>query len=319
MRVFVSSGPEIVLPDGHPFPVTKYARLESRIRTEAGPLGITITAAPPADDEDLLRVHGREYLEHVSRGTLPDRAMRRIGLPWSPQLVARACASVGATCAAAEAAFVDGVAATLGGGTHHAAADAGSGYCVFNDVVVAIRRLQATDPGLRVIVIDADVHQGDGTAALTADDRRVFTYSIHGAKNFPARKVPGSVDIALPDGTDDATYLRALIESLDPALDDARADLAFYLAGADPFHRDRWGRFALTKKGLARRDRFVLEACRRRGLPTTITMAGGYAPRIDDIVDIHAATIRIAVDLSRHWVAPDKQRHTPGGTASDSG
>jgi acetoin utilization deacetylase AcuC-like enzyme len=143
MRVFVSSGPEIVLPDGHPFPLAKYARLEARIRREAKRLGITVTAAPPADDQDLVRVHDRDYVEQVSRGTLPDRAMRRIGLPWSPQLVARARASVGATCAAAAAALEDGITATLGGGTHHATADAGAGYCVFNDVVVAIRRLQA--------------------------------------------------------------------------------------------------------------------------------------------------------------------------------
>jgi acetoin utilization deacetylase AcuC-like enzyme len=301
MRVFISDGTELPLPPGHPFPLAKYARLRARVAAEVAGDGVTMITARPATDEELALVHDADYLRMVTEGSLPAAAVRRIGLPWSPELVARARGSVGATTAAAAAALGDGVAMTLGGGTHHAAHASGAGFCVFNDVVVAIRVLQRDGRIRRVLVIDCDVHQGDGTAVLTADDPSVFTLSLHGARNFPARKQVSSLDVALPDGTGDTEYLEQLAPNLERALSSSRADLAVYVAGADPFYDDRWGRLGLTKAGLAERDRLVLESCRRGGLPTAVAMGGGYARSIDDIVDIHLATVRIAAEVASTW------------------
>jgi acetoin utilization deacetylase AcuC-like enzyme len=303
VRVLVSDGTELPLPPEHPFPVAKYARLRERVAGELVGNGVELVEARPATDDELVLVHDPEYLRMVEEGSLPASATRRIGLPWSPELVARARGSVGATVAAAAAALADGVAVTLGGGTHHASRAAGAGFCVFNDVMVAIRVLQRDGRVRRVLVVDCDVHQGDGTAVLSAGDPSVFTFSIHGARNFPARKQVSSLDVALPDGTGDDGYLAALVPNLERSLAASRADLAFYLAGADPYRDDRWGRLGLSKAGLAERDRLVLEACRRHGLPTAVTMAGGYARSIDDIVDIHLATVRIAAELSPWWHA----------------
>jgi acetoin utilization deacetylase AcuC-like enzyme len=301
VRVFVSDGTELPLPPDHPFPLAKYARLRERVATELTSNGIKMISAPPAPDTDLALVHDCDYLTMVIEGSLPRAAARRIGLPWSEELVERARGAVGATTAAARTALADGVAVTLGGGTHHASRAAGAGFCVFNDVMVAIRVLQRDGQVCRALVIDCDVHQGDGTAELSAGDRSVFTFSIHGAKNFPARKQVSSLDVALPDGTGDADYLAALAPNLERALAASRADIVIYLAGADPYHDDRWGRLGLTMEGLARRDRTVLSACRRLALPTAVTMAGGYARSIDDIVAIHLATVTIAAELAPEW------------------
>lgn len=303
VRVFVSDGTELPLPPDHPFPLAKYARLRERVSRELVGNGIEMVSAPPASDHDLALVHDEEYIRMVTEGSLPRSAVRRIGLPWSKELVARARGAVGATTAAAAAALADGVSVTLGGGTHHASSSTGAGFCVFNDVMVAIRSLQRAERIRRALVIDCDVHQGDGTAALSAGDPTVFTFSIHGAKNFPARKRVSSLDVELPDGTGDADYLAALGPNLKRALSASRADMALYLAGADPYHDDRWGRLGLTKAGLAERDRLVLSACRDRQLPTAVTMAGGYARSIDDIVAIHLATVRIAAELAPAWRA----------------
>lgn len=293
MKVFYSDHIAYPLPPGHRFPATKYGLLRQRVTGELVP-PCELRPSEAATDAELLRVHDAAYTDKVASGTLSEREVRRIGLPWSPELVERARCAVGATLAACRAALEDGIAASLTGGTHHAHPDFGAGYCVFNDVAVASRALQAEGRARRVLVIDCDVHQGDGTAAIFAGDSSVFTFSIHGAKNFPLRKQRSDLDIELPDRTGDADYLDALEVGLERSLALAVADLAIYLAGADPFEGDTLGRLALTKAGLAGRDRLVFDACRRAGLPVAVVMGGGYAKNIQDTVEIQLETVRIA-------------------------
>jgi acetoin utilization deacetylase AcuC-like enzyme len=225
--------------------------------------------------------------------------MRRIGFPWSPMMVERSRRSSGGTIMALRAALSgERVAVNLAGGTHHAAFDRGGGYCVFNDSVVAARHVQQAGLARRLLIVDLDVHQGNGSAELCAGDSSIFTFSMHAEKNYPALKPPSDLDVALPAGTGDAGYLDALARHLPLALERAGADAVLYLAGADPFAGDRLGQLALTKPGLAERDRQVLEACRAAGLPLSVSMAGGYAPDVDDIVDIHLQTVRLAAKYS---------------------
>ncbi|RMD74056.1 MAG: histone deacetylase, partial [Chloroflexi bacterium] len=243
----------------------------------------------------LVRVHTPAYIERVMTGRLTDTEIRRIGFPWSPQMVERSRRSAGATIAACRVALQEGVGVNLAGGTHHAFADAGAGYCVFNDAAVAARAMQAEGRVRRIAIIDCDVHQGDGTAVIFANDPTVFTFSIHGAHNFPFRKQQSDLDIALPDATGDATYLDALEWGLRQTFATAKPDLVIYLAGADPYYDDRLGRLSLTKAGLAERDRLVFGYCRSAGVPVAVTMAGGYARQINDTVDIHAHTVAAAL------------------------
>jgi acetoin utilization deacetylase AcuC-like enzyme len=250
-----------------------------------------------ASDAELLRAHTAEYVRRCQAGALTPQEIRRIGFPWSPQMVERSRRSSGATIEACRAALEDGLAANLAGGTHHAYADHGEGYCVFNDSAVAARAMQAERRAERVVIIDCDVHQGNGSAAILAGDNTIFTFSIHGAKNFPFHKEQSDLDIALDDGAGDAEYLAALDHGLCQAIELSRADLAIYLAGADPFADDKLGRLALSKHGLAARDRMVFEYCRQAGLPVAITMAGGYAREIEDTVDIHFQTLRGAAEM----------------------
>jgi acetoin utilization deacetylase AcuC-like enzyme len=280
------------LPPGHRFPAEKYALLRARVAESLTP-PVRLREPDAASDEQLLRAHDGEYLAKVVCGTLTEREVRRIGLPWSPELVERSRRSVGGTVEACRAALIDGIAVSLSGGTHHAFADHGEGFCVFNDCAVAARTMQAEERVRRVVIIDCDVHQGNGTAAILADDPTVFTFSIHGAKNFPFHKERSDLDVELADGADDATYLAALMAGMDTALAAAHADLAIYLAGADPFVGDALGRLALSKTGLAERDRLVLDRGRRADLPVAVVMAGGYARQIQDTVDIHLETVRI--------------------------
>jgi acetoin utilization deacetylase AcuC-like enzyme len=225
--------------------------------------------------------------------------LRRIGFPWSPAMVERSRRSSGGTLMALRSALAgDGIAVNLAGGTHHAGYARGGGYCVFNDAVVAARHVQAHGLAERVLVVDLDVHQGNGTAELCADDAAIFTFSMHAGRNYPAVKPASDLDVSLDDGTGDQAYLDALARHLPQALARARADAVVYLAGADPYAGDRLGYLALSKAGLAERDRQVLAACRRQGLPVAVCMAGGYAPDVEDIVDIHEATVRIA---ATHW------------------
>jgi acetoin utilization deacetylase AcuC-like enzyme len=282
------------LPEGHKFPMAKYSRLRERIVAEGIVAASDLQQAPAASWDDLRLVHTEQYLNDIACGTLPRDAQRRIGFPWSEAMVERARRSVGATIAAAHTALEDGVSANLAGGTHHAFPDRGEGYCVFNDVAVATRVIQRDLHAQRVAVIDLDVHQGNGTAAIFRDDPNVFTFSMHGAQNFPFTKEVSDLDLALPDGTGDAEYLGLLDAALAETLNRHRPDFVFYLAGADPYEGDRLGRMKLTIDGLQRRDELVFDRCRRVNLPIAVTMSGGYALDIDAIVTIHANTVRTA-------------------------
>lgn len=285
------------LPEGHRFPAPKYPLLRERVAAELVPPCELLTPEP-ATVEQLCLVHDPAYIEKVLTGTLSQREVRRIGLPWSPELVLRSRCSVGSTIAACCAALEDdGAAVSLTGGTHHAFADHGEGFCVFNDIAVAARVIQAEGRAERIVVIDCDVHQGNGTAALLAADPTVYTFSIHGAKNFPFHKEQSDLDVELPDGADDTAYLTALEDALDIVLPTAQADLAIYLAGADPYAGDTLGRLAVSKAGLAARDRLVFERCRDLRLPVAVVMGGGYARRIEDTVDIQFETVRLAAGL----------------------
>ncbi len=286
------------LPPGHRFPVTKYTLLAERVVTDGIVSEDAILAPDAIDDDALRRVHDAAYLTALREGTLGEPAIRRLGFPWSAELVERAARAVGGTLAASRHALHGGIAMNLAGGTHHAFAGHGEGFCLFNDVAVAIRALRHERLIRRVAVIDLDVHQGNGTHHIFTGDDDTFTFSMHGAKNFPFRKVPGTLDIELDDRTGDAIYLALLAEALPRVLREGRADLVFYLAGADPHEGDALGRLALTFEGLRRRDRMVIEQCREIGLPIAIVIAGGYGRQVNDTVAIHAATARIAAEFA---------------------
>ena len=296
MRAFYSDHFVLPLPEGHKFPMAKYAGLRERILADGIVRPEDLHEAPAAAWEDIRLVHTPDYVDAVATGTLPRDVQRRIGFPWSPQMVARSRRSVGATIAASRVALEDGLAANLAGGTHHGFADRGEGFCVFNDVAVAARALQRDLSARRIAVIDLDVHQGNGTAAIFAGDASVFTFSMHGDKNFPFRKETSDLDVPLADGTGDDEYLDLLRSHLGGVLDRHQPDFVFYLAGADPYEGDRLGRLKLTIDGLRARDELVFDACRRAGLPVAVTMSGGYAHDVDAIITIHANTIRAAAN-----------------------
>ena len=297
VQAFYSDRFVLPLPDGHKFPMAKYSGLRERILAEGILQPADLHEAPAASWEDLRLVHTPDYVDAVAAGALPREMQRRIGFPWSPEMVERSRRSVGATIAAAQAARDDGTAANLAGGTHHSFADRGEGFCVFNDVAVAARVLQRDGGAQRIAIVDLDVHQGNGTASIFAGDPLVFTFSMHGEKNFPFRKEVSDLDVPLADGTADEDYLALLRRHLDEVLNRHQPDFVFYLAGADPYEGDRLGRLKLTIEGLRRRDEYVLASCRRRGLPVALSMSGGYASDVDAIVTIHANTIRTAANL----------------------
>jgi acetoin utilization deacetylase AcuC-like enzyme len=297
MQAFYSDTFVLPLPEGHRFPMAKYRLLREAVLAEGLVAPEDLHLPEPASDAELLRAHDPVYLEKVATGTLEPAAQRRIGFPWSPGMVERSRRSAGATILACREALRSGCAVNLAGGTHHAFADRGEGYCVFNDAAVAARALQSEGRVKRVVVIDCDVHQGNGTAALLRDDPTVYTFSLHGRRNFPFHKEASDLDVELEDGTGDAEYLAALEAALDRVLGVAGADLAIYLSGADPHERDRLGRLGLTFAGLAERDRMVLERCREAGLPVAVTMAGGYGKEIADTVRIHLQTVRASREL----------------------
>jgi len=280
------------LPPGHRFPIEKYALLRDAVIAE----GLVADVHEPARAtvEELERVHTPEYVARLTTGTLSDAELRLLGFPWSPALVERSYRAVGGTLGAARQALEDGVAMNLAGGTHHAFPDRGEGFCVFNDVAIAVRTLRAEGRIRRAAIVDLDVHQGNGTHAIFADDAETYTFSMHGGRNYPFHKVPGSLDIELSDGVGDDDYLALLAESLPRVLSEGRPDLVVYLAGADPHERDRLGRLKLTFEGLERRDAMVLEACREVGIPVAITIAGGYGVDVRETVQIHLSTVRVA-------------------------
>lgn len=288
------------LPEGHKFPMAKYSRLRERILAEGIVAAEDLHEAPAATLDDLRLVHDAAYVDAVTSGTVPHDIQRRIGFPWSPQMVERSRRSVGATIAAAGVALDKGVSANLAGGTHHAFADRGEGFCVFNDVAVAARVLQRDRHARKIAIVDLDVHQGNGTAAIFAEDDSVFTFSMHGEKNFPFKKEVSDLDVALADGTADDEYLELLRANLNDVLNRHQPDFVFYLAGADPYEGDRLGRLKLTIEGLRARDSIVLGACARAGLPVAVSMSGGYANDVDAIVTIHTNTIRTASQQTWH-------------------
>src|ERR671911_2863281 len=310
LKVFYSDHFVLPLPEGHRFPMIKYSMLRESVAASSicGPEEMIVPE--PVSDAEILRSHEEGYLRRVALGTLTEKEMRRIGFPWSKRMVERSRRASGGTLGACLAALEDGFAANLAGGTHHAFSDRGEGYCVFNDSAIAARAVQAEGLAERLLVIDTDVHQGNGTAKILREDPTIFTFSIHGAKNFPFHKEESDLDTPLPDGADDAEFLTTLERSLEAALDAANADLAIYLAGADPFEGDRLGRLSVTKSGLAERDRIVLEACREHGIPVAITMAGGYANEVEDTVDVHFQSIRRAADLLES--AAERSKETQG-------
>jgi len=294
MQAFYSERYVIALPAHHTFPIQKYAFLHRTLVGEGTLAANDVLEPEPASRADILRVHAPEYHDQFVSGTLDAAAILRLGLPWSESLVGRARVSVGGTLGAARAALRGGIAANLGGGTHHAFPDHGEGFCVFNDLAVTIRTLQAEGCIRRAAVIDCDVHHGNGTAAVFAGDPGVYTLSLHGARNYPLHKPPGTMDVPLADGTGDAEYLAALDRALEALFDRFVPDLVLYQAGVDPYGGDRLGRLGLSLDGLARRDHRVLAACRSRQVPVAITLGGGYARQVADTVEAHANTLRVA-------------------------
>jgi acetoin utilization deacetylase AcuC-like enzyme len=290
LRAFAHDLYSYPLPPGHRFPLSKY-RLVRKAVERLG--GVDVREARAVTSEELVLAHDASYLERMEAGTLSRRETLALGLPWSPELVERARRSVGATLEAASLALEHGGAANLGGGTHHAFPDAGRGFCVYNDVVCATRALRASGRLTRVLVVDLDVHQGDGNHLAFLADPDAFTFSINGFANYPFRRVPGDLELDLPDGTGDESYLDGLARLLPRAIARSQPELCFYLAGADPYAGDRLGRLALTKNGLLERDRLVVDSLAAAGVPVCLTLAGGYADPIEDTVEINVATVRV--------------------------
>jgi acetoin utilization deacetylase AcuC-like enzyme len=278
------------LPPRHSFPLEKYVLLAERVLADGLATPAELHESEPVEWSELAAVHDCGLLSRIREGCLTVREERGLGLPWSPELVERARRSVGGTIAAARHALEHDVALNLGGGTHHAGRDFARGFCLFNDVAVALAALRRDGLAERAIVVDCDVHQGDGTADILAADPRTFTLSLHGARNYPFARVASDLDVDIASGTGDARYLLALREALDHALPRARPDFAFYLAGADPFAGDRLGRLALSKAGLRERDELALDALLETGAAVCVVLAGGYAADVRDTVDINAAT-----------------------------
>ena len=309
MQAFHSDHFVLPLPPGHTFPMAKYRLLREAVQVSVP--AIRLMEAPPATDGELALAHEPDWITAVVEGRTSAAQQREIGFPWSPQMVERSRRSVGATIAAARAALLggEGVAANLAGGTHHAYAHKGSGYCVFNDVAVAARLMQAEWHRhqrrlLRVLVIDLDVHQGNGTASIFQRDDSVFTLSLHGARNFPFRKERSDLDLELPDGCTDVHYLETLDEALrqvESSMQGAPPGLAFYLAGADPHENDRLGRLRVSAEGLAERDRRVLDWLHRRRIPVALSMAGGYGRDLPVTVQIQAQTLALACETWQRW------------------
>ena len=314
MNAFYADNFVLPLPAGHRFPMRKYSLLRERVASELP--AVQLAQAPAASEGELALVHTPAYIEAILQGTLPALEQRVIGFPWSPGMAERACRSAGATVAAARRALglragarPEGIAANLAGGTHHAYAHKGGGFCVFNDSAVAARLMQAewarlhrhARQPLQVAVIDLDVHQGNGTASIFASDTSVFTLSLHGEKNFPFRKEASDLDVELPDGCVDAPYLQALEQALDELDRRFTPGLILYLAGADPFEGDRLGRLSLSFDGLEARDRRVFDWAWQRRIPLAFSMAGGYGVNIDETVQVQMNTYRVALEYWRKW------------------
>lgn len=299
MKAFYTDHFVLPLPAGHRFPMEKYSRLRDLVGSQAG---IELVEAPSVTDTQILYAHDPSYLIKVIEGTLSAQEQREIGFPWSSQMVERSRRSAGATVAAAKTAIQEGIAANLAGGTHHAYRDTGSGFCVFNDSAIAARTLQKEiNPFLKVAVIDLDVHQGNGTAAILQNDDSIFTLSIHGENNFPFKKEQSDLDVGLADGSNDEIYLHSLSTALDQLDSRFKADCLIFLAGADPHEGDRLGRLNISKDGMRLRDEMVFQYALDRQLPIAFSMAGGYGKEIESTVDIHFQTIKIALQFQKQY------------------
>lgn len=302
MHVYYSDPFTFPLPEGHRFPLAKYRLLRERILQRPADCGAELVLAPRATRDELLLAHDAGYVDAFVRGALDKEAMARIGFPWSEALVERTLRSAGGTIAAVRAVLrgdSSDAAVYLAGGTHHARSDRGAGYCVVNDCAVAARVAQKEFCIGSVLVVDTDVHQGDGTAAIFAGDESVFTFSIHGAQNFPAAKAVSDLDLALPDGTEDADFLAALQHGLDVAFERSRPEFVLWLSGADAMAGDKLGRLKVSKNGLAERDRLVLRACNERAVPVVTVMGGGYGAVIADTVDVYEQSVLATLGYSR--------------------
>jgi len=292
VRAFYSDRFVLPLPDGHRFPMQKYQMLRDAV-VDILP-SVSLEEAPHTTDGVLALAHHPQYIHRVVSGALSEAEQKAIGFPWSPERVERSRRSAGATIAACRAAIDEGASVNLAGGTHHAHGDRGEGFCVFNDAAIAARLMQAERRASRVAIVDLDVHQGNGTASILATDDSVFTLSLHGEKNYPFEKAVSDLDVALPDNTDDESYLLQLASALSQMFVRFSPQLIIYLAGADPYEGDRLGRLKLSMTGLAARDRMVFDAAQARGLPVAVAMAGGYGRIIDDTVAVHLQTVGIA-------------------------
>jgi acetoin utilization deacetylase AcuC-like enzyme len=285
------------LPAGHRFPMLKYELLPEQLLHEGTATAADFFAAAPPPDEDILRVHDADYYQRLRLGQLTRQEERVTGFPWSPALFEREITILGGTIEAARLALTHGVAFNIAGGTHHAFRARGEGFCLLNDQAAAATWLLAYGHARQVLIVDLDVHQGNGTAAIFRHEPRVFTFSAHGARNYPARKEQSDFDLALPDGTDDATYLKLLAETLPRLFDKVQPDFVFYLAGVDVLATDKLGHLSLSRAGCRLRDEQVLTLCHRHRLPVQVSMGGGYSERIADIVEAHANTYRVAAGL----------------------
>ncbi len=299
MKAFYADHYVLPLPQGHRFPMEKYRKLRDLVSQLAG---VYLENAPSITDTQILYAHDASYLIKVLQGSLSPQEQQEIGFPWSVQMVERSRRSAGATLAAAKVALKEGVAVNLAGGTHHAYRNKGSGFCVFNDSAIAARALQKEiHPKLKVAIIDLDVHQGNGTASILENDASIFTFSIHGENNFPFTKEASDLDIGLPDGTGDKSYLAALHQGLEILEERFKPDFIIYLAGADPHEGDRLGKLRITKSGMCQRDECVFQFALDRQTPIALSMAGGYGKEIQSTVDIHFQTIQTALQYQQRY------------------
>jgi acetoin utilization deacetylase AcuC-like enzyme len=296
MQVFYSPRYYADIGQGHIFPIRKFELVRDRLLSEGTLRPDEISEPAAAKPEQALLVHTEDYVSRLCAGALTPKELRRLGLPWSESLVRRSFYATGGAIAAARIALIEGYASNLAGGTHHSFADRGEGFCVLNDVAIAIRVLR--DEGLirRAAIVDCDVHQGNGTATIFTGDDDAFTFSLHGANNYPLFKAQSTLDVELRDGTTDDEYLKCLTSHL-PAVFAFEPDLVFYLAGADPYAGDKLGRLALTVDGLQHRDRCVLRECYEREVPVATVMSGGYGKDINDTIEIHCNTIRTVKEV----------------------
>ncbi|HEU4796597.1 MAG TPA: histone deacetylase [Pyrinomonadaceae bacterium] len=296
MQIFYTPRYYADIGDGHIFPIRKFELVRDRLLNEGTLRPDELTEPAPATLEQARLVHTDDYISRLCSGTLTAKELRRLGLPWSESLVQRSFYATGGTIAAARAALIDGYGSNLAGGTHHSFSDRGEGFCVLNDVAIAIRVLRSEGLIGRAAIVDCDVHQGNGTATIFAGDDDTFTFSVHGANNYPLFKARSSLDVELPDGTGDREYLDCLANHL-PTVFAAQPEIVFYLAGADPYAGDKLGKLALTMDGLRKRDERVLRECYEREVPVVTVMSGGYGKDINDTVEIHCNTIRAVKEM----------------------